>query len=69
MALRQIASDLRSPASRALVLSLATDYELLASNAEAAEALAGLDAAMEPDPQPTGGWPRRSASRDESGTH
>jgi hypothetical protein len=49
MALRQIASDLRSPTSRALVLSLAADYELLASNAEAADALAGIEALLPVD--------------------
>jgi hypothetical protein len=48
LALRQIASDLRSSTSRALVLSLAADYELLASNAEAAEALAMVEAVLPP---------------------
>jgi hypothetical protein len=54
MALRQIASDLRSSTSRTLVLSLASDYEMLASNAEAADALAGIESALpEPDPEPS----------------
>ncbi|HTI87744.1 MAG TPA: hypothetical protein VL966_14150 [Alphaproteobacteria bacterium] len=52
MALRQIASDLRSSTSRTLVLSLAADYEMLASNAEAAEAFAGIDALLPIDETP-----------------